>query len=90
MMRETKEELNIELERKDLKIEHVLHHYKGNRVKFIISSNNYSGDLKIGEPDKCEKIEWFDLNNLPNNVYDKARKVLEEIQKGIFYDKATL
>ena len=88
MIREAKEELGIELERENLKIKHILHHYKGNRIKFIIAANSYNGELKIGEPDKCEKIEWFDINNLPNNTEKKAYNVLKEIQDEFFYDNS--
>lgn len=88
MIREAKEELNIDLNRGDLKIEHILHHYKGNRLKFIISAEKYDGELKIGEPDKCEKIEWFNINELPSNLDKKVIKVLREIKNGIFYDSS--
>lgn len=88
MMREAKEELNIDLNRGDLKIEHILHHYKGNRLKFIISAEKYDGELKIGEPNKCEKIEWFNINELPSNLDKKVIKVLREIKDGIFYDSS--
>lgn len=88
MIREAKEELNIDLERKDLKIEHILHHYKGNRLKFVISATDYKGNLQIGEPDKCERLEWFDVKRLPENLYEKSKKVLEEINKGIFFDNS--
>ena len=88
MIRETKEELNIELKREDLKIEHILHHYKGNRIKFLVSANFYIGELKIGEPDECEKIDWFNIDNLPNNIDLKVVKVLKEYKDGIFYDNS--
>lgn len=88
MIREAKEELNIVIHREDLKIEHILHHYKGNRMKFVISSERYEGELKIGEPDKCEKIEWFCIDELPENLDKKGRKVIAEIQQGIFYDNS--
>ena len=88
MIRESKEELNIELKREDLKIEHILHHYKGNRIKFLISAKKYEGTLQVGEPDKCEKLGWFDIKKLPNNTEKRARRVLEEIQNGVFYDNS--
>lgn len=88
MIREAKEELNIELERENLKIEHILHHYKGNRLKFVISADRYYGELKIGEPDKCEKLEWFNIEQLPENMDKKAKKVLKEIKNGVFYDNS--
>ena len=86
MIREAKEELGIKLKREDLKIAHILHRYKANRLNFIVSACNYEGTLKIGEPDKCEKLEWFDLKNLPDNIEEKSRKVLKEIEKGFLYD----
>lgn len=88
MIREAKEELNIILKREDLKIEHILHHYKGDRIKFLISAKKYEGTIQIGEPDKCEKIEWFDINNLPDNTGKMDVKDLKEIQRGIFYDNS--
>ena len=86
MIREAKEELNIELKREDLKIKHILHRFKANRINFIISTDKYEGTLEVGEPDKCEKIEWFDINNLPENIEIKTKNVLKEIQDKTFYD----
>lgn len=88
MVREAKEELNINVKEDDMKIEHILHHYKGNRLKFIISAQKYEGNLQTGEPDKCERIEWFSLNNLPENLDKRVKAVLKEIKKGIFYDNS--
>ena len=88
MIREAEEELKIKLKYEDLKIEHLLHHYKGDRLKFIISTDKFEGIPQIGEPDKCEKIEWFDINRLPENIDKRANKVLQEIQNGIFYDNS--
>jgi 8-oxo-dGTP diphosphatase len=88
MIREAKEELCINLKRENLKIEHILHHFKGNRLKFIISTKEFDGDLKIGEPDKCEKIQWFNIDCLPNNLEERVKKELQEIKKGIFYDNS--
>jgi len=88
MVREAYEELGIKLKVEELKIEHILHHYKGNRLNFILTTKKYEGELKIGEPDKCEKIEWFDIENLPQNMYKRAEKVIREINSGVFYDNS--
>lgn len=87
MVREAKEELNIELKEENLKIAHILHHYNGDRINFVLTTETYEGVPSIGEPDKCKKLEWFDIKNLPSNIIPKARKSIEEINSGIFYSK---
>lgn len=85
MVREAKEELLIDIKEKDLKIAHILHHYTGDRVNFILTTNKYEGIPSIGELDKCEKLEWFDINELPTNITNKVKKSIEEINLNIFY-----
>jgi len=86
MIREAKEELDINLKNENLKIIHVLHHYTEGRLNFILSANQYEGTLKINEPEKCERIEWFELDKLPTNVTSKVKKSITEITQNIFYD----
>ena len=85
MAREAKEELLIDVKEENLKIVHILHHYTGDRINFILTSNNYEGVPSIGEPEKCEKLQWFDINNLPDNTTMKVKKSIEEINTDIFY-----
>lgn len=87
MVREAKEELLIDIKEEDLKIVHILHHYTGDRINFILAANTYEGIPSIGEPEKCEKLEWFDINNLPENIIGKVKKSIEEINSSIFYSK---
>ena len=85
MVREAKEELLIDINEEDLKIVHILHHYTGDRVNFILNTEVYEGIPSIGEPDKCERLDWFRINDLPKNITKKARKSIEEINSNIFY-----
>lgn len=85
MVREAKEELLIDIKEEDLSIVHILHHYTGDRINFILTANTYEGIPSIGEPEKCEKLEWFDINNLPENIIGKIKKSIEEINSNIFY-----
>lgn len=85
MIREAKEELLIDIKESNLKIAHILHHYSGNRINFIFVTDYYDGEIGIGEPDSCEKLEWYSMNNLPDNIIPKIKKSIEEIKDGIFY-----
>ena len=87
MVREAMEELLIVMKEENLKIVHILHHYNGNRVNFVLTTDKYEGVPSIGEPDKCEKLEWFNINQLPSNTAMKVKKSIEEINTGIFYSK---
>ena len=87
MVREAKEELLIDIREENLKIVHILHHYNGDRINFILTTDKYEGIPAIGENDKCEKIEWFDINNLPANMIPKIKRAIEEIRSGTFYSK---
>ena len=87
MIREAKEELLIEIEEEYLNIIHVLHHYKGDRVNFILTTDTYKGIPVVGEPEKCEKVEWFDINQLPDNTTSKVKFIIKKIKNDIFYSK---
>jgi hypothetical protein len=39
------------------------------------------GELTNTEPDKHDKIEWFDLDNLPENVVHYTKKSIEDYKK---------
>lgn len=50
-------------------------------------SKDFSGDAKIMEPDEIVEWKWFDINNLPKNMYFPSAKLLENYIKGEFYLK---
>ena len=85
MVREAKEELLIDIKEENLKIAHILHHYNGDRINFILTADIYKGTPEIGEIDQCEKLEWFSIDALPTNIIPKIKKSIEEIKNGIFY-----
>ena len=87
MIREINEEILLNIEKKDLSIIHIMHHFTEQRINFVFSLNGSGLFPKIGEPNKCEKLEWFDLNNLPKQISLKMLKIIDNINKNIFYDK---
>ncbi len=50
-------------------------------VTIILTSDYDSGEVVLKEPDKCEKWDWFDWNNLP---YPLSSPVLRLKEQGFF------
>lgn len=87
MIREAKEELGISLKRKNLKIVHIMHHYTGKRMNFILETEKSDLEPRIMEVDKCEELKWVEINNLPENTMEKVKIIIGYIEKGELYSK---
>jgi len=78
MIREAFEEANIIIEEKDLEVSLVMHRFSSDeRVDFFLTVKSYCGELKNNEPEKCEKLEWFKLDELPTNIVPNVREAIE-------------
>ena len=44
-------------------------------------SEEFSGELKIMEPTKEDDWQWFDLNDLPDNIYSPSRVFIEKYKE---------
>lgn len=80
-IRECKEETNLDIS--DLKVFTASDSFQPDRhyvtINFITAS--YSGELKIMEPEKIDKWEWFDINELPQNIYTPSKNMITEFIK---------
>ena len=88
LVREAKEEIGIDIDEKDLKFVELIHSYKEDYINVFFTTKKYSGTPKIMEPDKCDDLRWFDIENLPENIFTRIKNVLININKGILYDDA--
>ena|SRR3989344_4027134 len=88
ILREAKEELGIVLE--DLRMVHVMQHNRHGepeRIHTFFHATKWSGEIINGEPHKCIKVEWFDLDELPKNFIYYMKDGLVCSQKGILYSE---
>ena len=87
-IRETKEELGI-----DVKIENVepiciihknigLTYYNG-----YFKTTKWSGEPKVNEPEKCEEIRWFNIDDLPENMIDDRIVAVQNYKNNIYYSE---
>jgi len=89
MVREAKEEIGIELTREGLKLVHIIHRKEPNenRVNFFFTAEKWKGKPKIMEPHKCDALEWFNVNSLPDNTIPYIRHAIKCISQKIFYSE---
>ncbi len=91
MIREAKEEINIEIPINDLKVVHILHRqcvpHEDERVETFFFADSYSGEIVNMEPEKCDDLAWFAIDSLPENTIDYVRSVLDKISDGEFYSE---
>ncbi|MCD7809278.1 MAG: NUDIX domain-containing protein [Erysipelotrichaceae bacterium] len=89
MVREFKEELNIDILEKDLEFMTMTH--RKDKVfgtiyydtYFLVT--HYEGTPMINEPNKCEELQWFPLNNLPDNLIDDRLWSFNNYLNHIYY-----
>lgn len=91
MVREAKEEANIDLKPEDLNVIHVMHRSTvdndNERIDVFLSANKWDGEIKNLEPDKCDDLKWFDLDQIPENVIPYIGSALECIKNKVFYSE---
>lgn len=89
MVREAKEEIDVELDPKNLRLAHVIHRKEPNeeRVNFFFVAEKWFGDPKIMEPYKCDDLNWFEINHPPVNIIPYIKQAINCIQSKILYSE---
>ena len=87
MIREAKEEIGITIKREEMEILYIYHRYKRGMLKFVFKASKYEGIPVNAEPQNSEKIEWVEINQLPENIVPSIKIELENIKNGIYYGK---
>ena len=87
--REAKEEIGIDVNPEKIEFMGLIHEFGNDRVPRFLGCfriSDYSGEVKIGEPEKIAELKWFDEGELPENIIS-SRKVALDYFKGeeVFY-----
>ena len=80
-IREVKEETNLKI--KNPIVFSVSDDFQSDRhfITIEMIAKEYSGKLKIMEPTKEDDWQWFDLDNLPENIYSPSRVFIEKYKE---------
>ncbi len=80
-IRETKEETNLDIS--DLEVFNAMDDIQPNKhfVTIQVIAKSFTGEIKVMEKDKIDKWKWFELNQLPNNIYSPSKKFIDAYLK---------
>jgi len=87
IIKQTKEQVNLIIDKKDLEIKHIMYYCKGNKIYFVFQSNKFNGKINNNKPEEYDDIRWFELDNLPENMPIKLKKTMNEIKDNILYSE---
>lgn len=85
LAREIREEAGIEL----VGVKHALTMHRNcgdhERVDLFFTAENWTGEITNMEPEKCDDISWWSIDELPENIIPYIRRAIECQQQGISY-----
>ena len=94
LIREAKEEVGININPKDVRLIHTLyrtaHDETGDRSDYFFIIEKWRGEPVIMEPEKCDDLKWFSVDQLPENTIHHERYVIESIKQGMNYSEINL
>ena len=90
IIREAKEEAGIKICESDLHLVHIMYRKKKNndkheRIDSFYEADKWKGNISNLEPEKCSELKWFNKDNIPENTIPFIKKVLEQIEKKVFF-----
>jgi 8-oxo-dGTP diphosphatase len=82
MIRESAEEAGISILENDLNMVHMMHRKSDEeRIDLFFIADKWEGTPKIMEINKCDELEWYDLEDLPTNIIPYVRSGLKQVHK---------
>lgn len=88
MIREVREEIGIQLFEAHLRIVHVMHRASSEeRIDWFFEATRWTGPVENREPQKCDDLRWFPLNNLPANMVPYVHSAIQHALAGKVYSE---
>ena len=89
IIREAKEELDIEIEMKDIEFITLIHKETKGNIYYngYFKATKWKNEPRINEPEKNEELKWFKLSELPENLIDDRKQAIENYKDKISYSE---
>ncbi len=83
-VREAREEVGIVIREEDIEIVQVMHRLSDDeRIDFFVTVSAWEGEISNNEPDKCDHLAWFSLDELPENTIPYVRQAIRNYQNSV-------
>ncbi len=88
MVREAFEEAGIVIDRGDLTLAHVMHRrHLDERLSFFFTTAQWQGEPENREPDKCDELDWYTIDGLPESTIPYVAHAIACYRKNITYSE---
>ncbi len=89
IIREAGEEAGIVVSPENLEVVHTMHRLAPDReyFDFYLRAEKWTGDITNMEPDKCDELKWYRMDDLPDNVLPAVKLALENINNNVHYSE---
>ncbi len=88
-IREAREESGIELRVDQLRFVYLMHRLSDKPddeyIDIFFEVKDWQGEVTNQEPEKCGGLDWFDINNLPDNTVPYVKDVLVAYESVALY-----
>lgn len=85
--REALEEGGIVVNSQELEHMLTMHRWCGDheRIAFFFKADDWKGEIQNKEPNKCDDLRWFPLNQLPDNTIPYIATAIDCCVNGVGY-----
>lgn len=87
--REVKEETDLDVDEFELiSVVDEMRYIKTDNKHYLnigVKAKHKGGEPKVMEPDKCEEWRWFDLNSLPDRIFEGTELTIKNYLAGKIY-----
>lgn len=87
LIREAKEELGITIKKEDIFLIYIMNREttEGGRIDFVFTVSKWGGEINNNEPNKCDRLAWFNAEKLPKNIITYVKVMLDGILNNNIY-----
>lgn len=88
IIREAYEEAGIVIEKENVEIAGVMHRFTTDeRMDFYLICEKWNGNITNMEPNKCDLLKWFKINELPDNTIPYIRRAITNYRNNVVFDE---